>query len=93
MQRPLALLITLLVLASVGSLAAALGLWARGDGDKALALFLLALLCACAAILLFPLRGSGGRRKGRGRRGRRANRFGWNAQSGYADFEGRYYQD
>jgi hypothetical protein len=92
-QRPLALLITLVVLAAVGSGAGAIGLFMRGEGDKALALFLLALLCACAAILLFPLKGAGGRRKGRSRRGRRANRFGWNSQSGYADFEGRYYQD
>lgn len=93
MQRPLALLITLVVLAAVGSFAASLGLFMRGEGDKALAMVLFGLLCACAAILLFPLRGSGGRRKGRSRRGRRANRFGWNSQSGYNDFEGRYYQD
>jgi hypothetical protein len=92
-QRPLALLITLVVLASVGSLAASLGLWARGDADKALALFLFGLLCACVVFLLFPLKGFGGGKKGRKRRGRRANRFGWNSQSGYSDFEGRYYQD
>lgn len=93
MQRLLALLITLVVLAAVGSLAASIGLFMRGEGDKALALFLFGLLCACAAFLLFPLKGSAGRRKGRSRRGRRGNRFGWNSQSGYSDFEGRYYQD
>ena len=92
-QRQLALLITLVVLGAMGSIAGSLGLWMRGEGDKALALFLFGVLCACAAVLLFPLRGTSARRRSRGRRDRRANRFGWNPQSGYADLEGRYYQD
>ncbi|MDG2528265.1 hypothetical protein [Caulobacter endophyticus] len=89
MKRLIAAIITLLCIASVGSLVGSLGYAMRGEGQRSLALLLFGLMSACGAFLMFPQ----GARHQRRRARRRPHRFSWTSQAGYVDFENRYYQD